>query len=57
MSNHPIRELKEQTWEKFFEGSSINWERIYQVFEARRKAETKKRATKTSGTEDIVEVL
>ncbi len=57
MSEYKIGELKEQTWEEFFEGSSINWERIYQVFEARRKAETKKRATKTSGTEDIVAVL
>ena len=41
MNEQPIMYLKEQTWEDFFKGRPETWERAYQAFEARRKAEKK----------------
>ena len=41
MNRQSIGDLKEQTWEEFFEDQTVTWERAYQAFEARREAEKK----------------
>ena len=41
MSGYKISELKEQAWADFFEDRPPTWEKAYQAFEARRKAEGK----------------